>query len=84
MRAIKIDKSFIKNINTDTKNTIIVESIIDIGRRLNVEVIAEGIETQEQLDFLMNKNCKKGQGYLLCPPLNAEKMSILLKNSVLK
>lgn len=84
LRAIKIDKSFIKNIITNEKDTIIVDSIIEIGRRMNIDVVAEGIETQEQLDFLLNKNCKKGQGYLLCPPLNAEKMSILLKNSVLK
>ncbi|HEX2549320.1 MAG TPA: EAL domain-containing protein, partial [Gammaproteobacteria bacterium] len=84
LRAIKIDKSFIKNIITDVKDTIIVESIIEIGQRMNIDVVAEGIETQEQLDFLLHKNCKKGQGYLLCPPLSAEKMSILLKNSVLK
>lgn len=84
LRAIKIDKSFINNIVTDAKDTIIVEAIIDIGNRMNVDVVAEGIETEEQLKFLVNKNCKKGQGYLLCPPLSVEKMSILLKNSVTK
>lgn len=84
LRAIKIDKSFIKNIITDPKDTIIVEAIIEIGNRMNVDVIAEGIETQEQLEFLLSKNCRKGQGFLLCPPLSVEKMSILLKNSLVK
>ncbi len=84
LRAIKIDKTFIKNIATDAKDSIIVEAIIDIGNRMHVDVIAEGIETEEQLNFLLNKNCRKGQGYLLCPPLSVEKMSILLKNSVVK
>jgi len=66
---IKIDKSFIDGIvDTDNKKTI-VDFIVMIGQRLGKEVLAEGVETVEQLDFLMQHGCDKLQGYLFAKPM---------------
>lgn len=77
--SIKIDKSFIKNITSDPKDAIIVETIIQLGKRMDFDVVAEGIETQAQLDFLLKLQCPKGQGILLSPPLSIENMTMLLQ-----
>ncbi|MEH7224644.1 EAL domain-containing protein [Bacillus sp. JJ1566] len=64
---LKIDRSFIKNFNTDSK--ILIQMIIQMSNNLNVKVVAEGIETKEQLDFLINEGCTYGQGYYFSTPL---------------
>lgn len=81
IRAIKIDKSFVKNIGINKKDTIIVETVIQLGDRLGLDVVAEGIETAEQLNFLIQNKCPKGQGHLLCPPLSVDEMTDLLKKT---
>jgi diguanylate cyclase (GGDEF)-like protein/PAS domain S-box-containing protein len=63
--ALKIDQSFVKNISHNASNGIIVNAVIKMGASLNQSVIAEGIETQEQLTFLSAHQCNEGQGHLL-------------------
>jgi len=79
VKTIKIDKIFIKNVNENGKDAIIVDTIIQLGSRMHLDVVAEGIETEGALHFLLEHQCPKGQGNLLCPPLNVEKMTALLK-----
>jgi diguanylate cyclase (GGDEF)-like protein len=81
IRLIKIDKSFIDGIHEDPKNAVIVEAIIQLGIRMNLDVMAEGIETEEQLNFLLKLHCPKGQGIFLSPSLSVEKMTMLIENT---
>ncbi|MCM3569730.1 EAL domain-containing protein [Neobacillus mesonae] len=75
---IKIDKSFVDDIRQATDQRLMVKTIIDMGLNLNFTVIAEGIETDEQLKFLQKNNCHLGQGYLFSRPLPAEEVEGLL------
>lgn len=76
---IKIDKSFIKSIPEGNEETVITQNILSLAHDLNYRVVAEGIETQEQLEFLKNASCERGQGFLLCKPLPSEKLNKVLK-----
>lgn len=69
---LKIDQSFVRDIAHDTDDAMVVETIIAMSRHLGLNVIAEGVETQQQLDFLMAKGCKVFQGYFFSRPLNAQ------------
>ncbi|MBN2535830.1 MAG: EAL domain-containing protein [Spirochaetales bacterium] len=77
--TLKIDRSFIMSINENTADNIIINSIISIGHGLNMEIIAEGVETGQQFEFLSRNNCDSIQGYLLSPPLPKEKIPGILK-----
>jgi diguanylate cyclase (GGDEF)-like protein/PAS domain S-box-containing protein len=66
---IKIDRSFISGLERNTQAATIVRAVIALGRGLNLPVVAEGVETQAQLDFLSNEACAEVQGYLLGRPL---------------
>jgi len=66
---LKIDQSFIRNLPYQRDGAAIVETIIDMARNLNLDVIAEGVETRSQLDFLQKKCCCSYQGYLFSKPL---------------
>jgi diguanylate cyclase (GGDEF)-like protein/PAS domain S-box-containing protein len=66
---IKIDRSFISDLERNTQAATIVRAAIALGRGLNLPVVAEGVETQAQLDFLSNEACAEVQGYLLGRPL---------------
>lgn len=61
---VKIDRSFLKNINEDTHNTAIIRTVIALGRSLGLDVVAEGVETLDQQSYLIGQGCKLGQGYL--------------------
>lgn len=76
---IKIDRSFIKSIPGGYEEMIITQNILSMARDLNYRVVAEGIETQEQLDCLKNVSCERGQGYLLCKPLPSDLVSEVLR-----
>jgi EAL domain-containing protein (putative c-di-GMP-specific phosphodiesterase class I) len=65
---LKIDRSFVMNLQNDS-DRIMVEKTIEIGHELAMIVVAEGVETQEQLDFLRKRNCDVAQGYLFTKPL---------------
>jgi diguanylate cyclase (GGDEF)-like protein/PAS domain S-box-containing protein len=77
--VLKIDQSFVQRISSDPNDTTIVRAIIDMGRNLKHRVIAEGIETQEQLAFLQARHCSEGQGYLFSRPLAATQMASLIR-----
>ena len=68
---LKIDRSFIRDISSNTDDAIIVETIIAMAKHLGLEVVAEGVETREQLEFLAEKNCEIYQGYYFSKPLPA-------------
>ena len=76
---LKIDKSFIDDIMDDLNTAPIVKTIIDMGKHLNLDVIAEGVENKEQVDFLKQNKCDVGQGYFFSIPLPAEDINKLLK-----
>jgi len=67
--SIKIDKSFIKGLAINSSSKTIVSAIIAIAHELSLEVIAEGVERHEQLDFLRKEKCHFFQGFLCSPPL---------------
>jgi diguanylate cyclase (GGDEF)-like protein len=69
---VKIDQSFVSDITDDPNDVIIVKTIIAMASHLGYEVIAEGVETEEQLRILVNKGCKHFQGYFFSRPLPAE------------
>jgi diguanylate cyclase (GGDEF)-like protein/PAS domain S-box-containing protein len=76
--TLKIDQSFIRDIPADADDASIVKAVISIGKSLHMRVVAEGIETQEQLEFLQKHSCPFGQGYLFSPPLRASEFAQLL------
>jgi len=81
--TLKIDQSFIKGLLANEKNRILVKTIIDIGITLKLFVVAEGIETKEQLSILNELNCPFGQGYYFSKPIDAcEIESVFFKSYV--
>ena len=66
---LKIDRSFIQNINQDVKQQAIVKAMISMAHQLNLIVIAEGVETEAELNFLQKNNCNAAQGYFISKPL---------------
>ena len=76
--TLKIDQSFVRDVATDSDDATIVGAVIEMGRNLKQRVIAEGIETPAQLDFLRAQHCDEGQGYHLGRPLSAEAFGQLL------
>jgi diguanylate cyclase (GGDEF)-like protein/PAS domain S-box-containing protein len=65
---IKIDKSFVENIDKDSRAKVIVRAVLGLGRSLDIPVVAEGVETREQLEFLRGEACAEVQGYLIGRP----------------
>jgi diguanylate cyclase (GGDEF)-like protein len=80
--AIKIDQSFVRQITTIPNETVIIRAIISLGRSLNLRVIAEGVETQDQLDFLKAHQCDEAQGYYFSRPVPPEELVKLLEKHV--
>ncbi|MCP5228535.1 EAL domain-containing protein [Accumulibacter sp.] len=76
--TLKIDKSFVRDIATDANDATIVSAVIGMGRNLKQRVIAEGVETREQLAFLQTQRCGEGQGFELSYPLSADDFTRLL------
>jgi diguanylate cyclase (GGDEF)-like protein len=75
---LKIDRSFVNDVTTDSDDAGIVTAIVEMAHCLALSVVAEGIETREQLAFLRERGCDIGQGYLFSRPENAERMAQLL------
>lgn len=80
INKLKIDQSFVKNITTYGSDSNLVKAIIAMGRALNLTTIAEGVELQEQLDFLRQEGCDEIQGYLLGKPMPAAQFEIFLSD----
>jgi EAL domain-containing protein (putative c-di-GMP-specific phosphodiesterase class I) len=80
--VLKIDKSFVQRITGDPDDSTIVRAIIDMGKNLKLRVIAEGVETPQQLAFLQTQQCEEGQGYLFSQPIAALQFAQLLQSGV--
>ncbi|MFJ7884859.1 putative bifunctional diguanylate cyclase/phosphodiesterase [Pseudomonas sp. NPDC096917] len=78
---IKIDKSFVQDLIDDDDDTTIVRAIIQLGKSLGMQVIAEGVETLEQEAYVIGEGCHEGQGYLYSKPLGARELSAYLKQA---
>jgi EAL domain-containing protein (putative c-di-GMP-specific phosphodiesterase class I) len=76
---LKIDQSFVHEVTKDPNDAVIVQTIIGMGNNLGLEVIAEGVETEAQLDFLTRHGCGAFQGSLFIPPLPLPDFERLLK-----
>ncbi|MFA6972584.1 MAG: EAL domain-containing protein [Gallionella sp.] len=76
---LKIDQSFVRNIGTKSTDAVIVQTIIGMANNLGMEVIAEGVETQAQCDFLEGAGCLRYQGYLFGKPVPVEQFEAQLK-----
>ncbi len=72
INKIKIDKSFVKHLTTDTASRAVTEAIIMLGRRLKLDIIAEGIETETMLDEVRHLGCHQAQGHYLSQPVDAD------------
>ena len=78
IKKLKIDKSFVDNLPEDLEDVAISKTIISLCKILNLKVIAEGVETLEQKDFLVQNGCMFIQGYFYSKPLNIEDMTEFL------
>jgi len=80
--TLKIDRSFVTNAATDPDDATIVRTIIEMGRSLGLQVLAEGIETEEQRHFLLHSGCQFGQGRLFGEPTtSAEFLEMVLRQA---
>jgi len=78
--TLKIDRSFVRDIDGDTEEAALISTIITLGRSLKLGVVAEGIETQPQLAFLQARHCGEGQGFFFSHPVAAETFATLLES----
>lgn len=78
---LKIDRSFVANIMHDADAAAIVLVIISIARILKFKVIAEGVETEQQAQYLMQNDCDEAQGYLFGKPMPAEDLTAILERA---
>jgi EAL domain-containing protein (putative c-di-GMP-specific phosphodiesterase class I) len=82
---LKIDQKFTRGVTEGDRtdgNKTLIESIIAMAHKLNIKVVAEGVETQEQLDFMKSVKCDYVQGYFISTPLTADDFEVLLSDSI--
>lgn len=80
IHTIKIDRSFVQDLTVDPSDVAISSAIIALGRGLNMNVVAEGVETKEQLECLRKLECEEMQGYFFSKPLSSQDATALLSN----
>ena len=80
--VLKLDMKFVRNMEKDEKSMKLVELIIDIAKFLNVPVVAEGVETQSQLDTLKKMGCNVIQGYYFSKPVPAEEFEKFIEKEI--
>jgi EAL domain-containing protein (putative c-di-GMP-specific phosphodiesterase class I) len=78
---LNIDRSFVSDIATDSNDMTIVRTIIAMARSLDMDVLAEGVETEEQRQFLLENDCNQYQGYLFGRPVPIDQFEVELKRS---
>ncbi len=76
--VLKIDQSFVARIDDDAQGATLVSALIAMARRLSLSVVAEGVETEEQAEFLRDEGCNVLQGFLLARPLDVDRATELL------
>lgn len=81
LHTLKVDRSFVKDLTKDADDEAITHAIIAMASSLGLKVIAEGVETEDQLRFLASRGCDEMQGYLFSPPLSASKITELLQSN---
>jgi len=79
--TLKIDRSFVMNISKLSERVSVTTAIIALAKQLKLNIVAEGVETEEQMDFLIEYGCNEAQGFLFSKPLAADKMQALLQES---
>lgn len=77
--SLKIDRSFVKDLPDNEDDATITQTIISLARNLNIQLVAEGIETEEQVEFLLHRECATGQGFLFSKPVPAQQVTQLLQ-----
>ncbi|KMQ52499.1 diguanylate cyclase/phosphodiesterase (GGDEF & EAL domains) with PAS/PAC sensor(s) [Chitinispirillum alkaliphilum] len=80
--TLKIDRSFVKDIPGDPNDSAIVDAVIALAHIMNLDVVAEGVEDEEQLFYLQNHYCEKVQGYYFSPPVDSNKLAELVQRSL--
>ena len=78
--CLKIDQSFVQRLSIDSYNVHIIQAIISLAHSLDMNVIAEGIETEEQFEFLRTHGCDKGQGYIISRPISVAAIQEIIFN----
>jgi diguanylate cyclase (GGDEF)-like protein len=81
VHTLKIDQSFIRDLTSDEETAAIVTALIAMSRQLKIKSLAEGVETQEQLDFLISQGCDEIQGYVFSKPMPAEDFELMIKEN---
>jgi len=79
---LKVDKTFVDELSMTQDGSTLVDSILDMARVLGLEVVAEGVETADQADFLRTRNCDFAQGYLFSHPIDAATFGTLLSYGI--
>ncbi|HEA26368.1 MAG TPA: EAL domain-containing protein, partial [Ectothiorhodospiraceae bacterium] len=82
INTLKIDQSFVRDLTIDSDDAAIVKAIISMAKSLQLNVVAEGVETQEQLAFLKANDCESVQGYLFSKPLPADEFMQYIKDNL--
>jgi EAL domain-containing protein (putative c-di-GMP-specific phosphodiesterase class I) len=80
--TLKIDRSFIRNIPEDAEDKAVTEAIIAMGKSLSLTVVAEGVETEDQMNFLKEHACDEMQGYYFSKPIGPEQFADLVRKHV--
>jgi diguanylate cyclase (GGDEF)-like protein len=78
MDTLKVDRSFVSNMSKSVKNQAIVTTIITLAHQLEMDVVAEGIETETEMEILQALNCEYGQGYFFSKPVDSKQATILI------
>ncbi|MDD2789136.1 MAG: EAL domain-containing protein [Sulfurimonas sp.] len=81
INKLKIDQTFVRDLPEDEEDAGITKAVIALAHSLNLKVIAEGVETKEQRDFLVKNGCEKIQGYFYSKPIPADALEVLLKDT---
>ena len=84
INKLKIDQSFVRNLPDDNEDAAIAQAVIALAKSLNLKIIAEGVETIEQKEFLINNGCENIQGYFYSKPIPADEMKMYLKKGNIK
>jgi len=84
LNVLKIDRSFVRDVTIDADDAAIVDAILAMSRRLELNVVAEGVETKQQLNFLKDNGCERVQGYYFSKPLDFEAFSTFVQTADIK